>query len=67
MPNLTSKELSRIDDQLGIEKMLVEKFARCANMCTDQTIKQRLSQIQQMHQRHYDTLLSHVTGGGTLQ
>lgn len=58
MPNLTSKELSAIEDTLGGEQNLVKKYRAMASMCTNETIKQDLERIADRHQQHANTLAS---------
>lgn len=41
---LTSKELSAIEDQLGVEQTLVKKFALYAQMTTDPQLKTQFEQ-----------------------
>lgn len=56
--NLTEKELSAIEDQLKNEQVLVTKIKAYAQMCSDQTLKQKCDQIAQKHQSHFDKLYS---------
>lgn len=58
MANLTSKELTALEDQLGNEQALVKKYRAMATMCTDQKIKSDLESIATKHQQHYSTLVS---------
>jgi hypothetical protein len=60
MPNLTSKELMQLEDQLNGEVLLVTKFKNYANQCTDPELKSVLQQIAQKHQNHYATLMRHL-------
>ncbi len=57
MANLTSKELSAIEDQLNSEKLMITKFRSYAQMCTDPQIKQKCEQYAGKHQNHYERLL----------
>lgn len=56
MPNLSAKELTALGEQLGLEQMLVAKFSSMSNQSTDPQIKQKLADIAQKHQSHYDQL-----------
>lgn len=56
MPNLTTKELSALEDTLGSEQNLVKKYQAMASMCTDQKIRADLESAAQKHQQHADTL-----------
>ena len=58
MANLTSKELTAIEDQLGHEQTLVKKYQAMACLCNDGQIQQELNNFAQMHQQHYNTLIS---------
>ena len=60
MSNLTSKELSAIEDQLGMEQVLVKKYKTYASMSTDPQIKTQCEEIAAKHQSHYTRLLSHL-------
>ncbi|MFI3227421.1 MAG: spore coat protein [Clostridia bacterium] len=56
MPNLSAKELTALGEQLDLEQMLVAKFQAMSNQTTDPQIKQKLSDIANKHQCHYDQL-----------
>jgi len=58
MSNLTAKELSAIEDQLGQEQTLVKKYQAMACLCNDQKIMQDLNNMADKHQQHYNTLIS---------
>lgn len=45
MAELTSKELSALQDQLGYEQILVKKYRTMAEQCSDVKVKKRLSQL----------------------
>lgn len=60
MPNLTSKELTAIEDQLGIEQNLIMKYKMYAQTVTDPQIKTVCEQIAAKHQNHYSRLLNHL-------
>lgn len=60
MANLTSKELSAIEDQLSMEELLVKKYKSIASMTTDQQIKSKCEQIASKHQEHFNTLMGHL-------
>ena len=61
---LTSKELSAIEDQLGVEQTLVKKFALYAQMTTDPQLKTQFEQNSAKHQNHYDRLLQQLGSEG---
>lgn len=58
MTNLTSKELSALEDQLGQEMTLIRKYRAMSCLCTDPKLGQELSGYAQKHKQHYDTLVS---------
>ncbi len=58
--NLTTKELTAIEDQLGIEQVLIKKYNTMAGQCTDATIKTKLTSIASRHQQHYNTLMGYL-------
>lgn len=60
MPELTSKNLAILNDQLGAEALLVHKFAQAAQSVQDQAISSQLSNISAQHRKHYDTLLNYL-------
>ncbi|MEF9982961.1 MAG: spore coat protein [Oscillospiraceae bacterium] len=61
MSNLTSKELSAIEDQLSVEKCLVEKFKMYSSDATDPQLKTKCEQIASQHQNHYAKLLNKLS------
>ena len=58
MANLTTKELTALEDQIGMEKMLIKKYQAMADLCTDMKLQECLTKISQKHQQHSDTLMS---------
>lgn len=58
MANLTSKELSALEDQINCEQTLVKKYQAMSSLCTDPVIQQELSGYAQKHRQHFDTLVS---------
>lgn len=58
MANLTSKELSALEDQLGFEDTLYKKYKAMSVMATDQKLKNEFESIAQKHQQHYNSLVS---------
>ncbi len=60
MANLTSKELSAIEDQLNCEQMLIKKYKAYAQAVSDPQIKTTCEQIAAQHKQHYDTLMGHL-------
>ena len=60
MANLTSKEATALEEQLGSEQVLVAKYRGMAAMCTDAVIKTKLEQIASRHQEHYDRIVGYL-------
>jgi len=58
MANLTSKELSALEDQMNYEQVLVKKYRAMATLCNDNKIKTDLEGIATKHQMHYDRLMT---------
>jgi len=60
MANLTSKELSALEDQLNCEQMLIKKFKLYSQNATDPQIKEKCEKMAQRHKQHFDTLMGHL-------
>ena len=60
MPNLTTKELTALEDLLGAEQVMVKKYRTMASQCTDNQLKSSYENIANRHQQHYDTLANHL-------
>jgi hypothetical protein len=58
MANLTSKELTALDEQIGSEENLVKKYSAMASLCQDTKIQQDLETCAAKHREHYNTLVS---------
>ena len=57
MPNLSTKELSALEDQLGFERMLCCKYQDAAQATTETELKSTYNQYAAQHKQNYDTLL----------
>ena len=57
---LTTKELTAIEDQLGVEQNMVKKFSMYATMTTDPQLKTKFEQNAAKHQNHYNKLLQQL-------
>lgn len=62
MAGLTQAELMQIRENLSNELLMIQKFGAYAAQCSDPQLKQVLSNVQQAHQRHYNTLIRHLGG-----
>ena len=58
MANLTTKELSGIEDQLKCEQNLIGKCRMFSQNAQDAALKNKFDEIAQKHQQHYDKLFS---------
>lgn len=58
MANLTTKELSALEDQLGFEKMLCCKYQDAANSTNETELKNCYTQYAAQHKHNYETLLA---------
>jgi hypothetical protein len=61
MPNLSSKELTAVEELLNSEFLLIKKFQDLSNTTTDMELKNKYTQIAGQHQGHYNRLLSHLS------
>jgi hypothetical protein len=57
---ITTKDLLYIKDALSWELLAFKKFHFLAGQAQNPEIKQALDQVGQMHQRHYQKLISHL-------
>ena len=57
---LSSKNLTILNDQLDSEALLVHKYAHAAQSVNDPAIRTQLYSISQQHRKHYDTLLNYL-------
>ena len=56
--NLTTKELTAIEEQLEQEQLMVQKFKMYSQMTNDQQLKTACEQIASKHEIHKNKLLS---------
>ena len=61
MATLTAKELSAIEDQLGVESNVIKKYRMYAQACQDPTLRMKCEEIAAKHQNHFDTLIQHLS------
>ncbi len=60
MSNITAKELSALEDQLGYENVLIKKYRAFALQCTDTELQTKCNAIADKHQHHYNTLMGYL-------
>lgn len=58
MNQLSEKELSFINDSLSEEELLVKKFKMLADTATDAKVKEKMQDISDKHQGHYNAIYS---------
>jgi len=58
MANLTSKELTALEEQISGEQILVKKYESMASLCNDTKLQQDLNSFASKHRAHYNTLIS---------
>ena len=56
--NLTTKELTAIEEQLGQEQLLIQKFKMYAQLTQDQQLRSSCELIAAKHLIHKDKLLN---------
>lgn len=57
---ITTKDLSYIKDALSWELLAFKKFHFLAGQVQDQEIQQALEKVGEIHQQHYQKLLTHL-------
>ncbi|MGF9911452.1 ferritin-like domain-containing protein [Paenibacillus ehimensis] len=62
---ITTKDLLYLKDALSWELSAFKKFHFFAQQATNPQIKQALDKAGQMHQRHYEKLLTHLQVNNT--
>ncbi len=60
-PVLSTKDDAYLTDALSWELLAAKKAHSFACQCSDQQVKQQIEQLCQLHQRHYNTLLNHLS------
>lgn len=65
---ISTKDHLYLEDMLNWNLLAMKKAHFMAGQCQDQTLKQELEQIGQMHNKHYQRILGHLNpaqGGQT--
>ena len=60
MPNLTTKELSALSDQLDFEKVLHCKYLSAVQESQDQELRTKFQSCANLPLQNYNTLLNHL-------
>ncbi len=58
MANLSTKEVTALEEQLSAERILVAKYRGMASQVTDAVIKNKLNAIASRHQAHFDRIMT---------
>ncbi len=58
MENLSSKEVTALEEQLSAERILVAKYRGMASQVSDAVIKNKLNAIASRHQAHFDRIMT---------
>ena len=61
MTQLSEKELSVIKDLLSEEELLVKKFQMLAEHAQTQELKEKMTQISNQHQGHFNELYTKLS------
>lgn len=59
-PELTSKELTMVSDQLEHEQLAITKLQAYAEQASDPDVKRMCEAGVRLHREHYETLLKHL-------
>ena len=60
MANLTSKELSALEDQLGFEQLCACKYQTAANETNETELKSSYEKYAAQHKQNFTTLLNYL-------
>jgi len=60
MANLTTKELSALEDQLGFECVMTCKYKQAAQESTESDLQSIYQRFATQHKQNYDTLLKYL-------
>lgn len=64
---ITTKDHLYLKDQLSWELVAMKKCRHFASECQDEQIRQAIDEAGQMHQRHYQILLSHLQNNNSAE
>lgn len=60
MAQITTKELGAIGDALAVEETMISKYRYYASLANDTSLKNKLEQMADRHQRHFDELYANI-------
>lgn len=58
--SITAKELSWLEDQLGLESLLIKKYRQAASETSDGELKSKCESIAKQHESHYNQLMNYL-------
>lgn len=61
MAQLSEKELASIQELLADEDLLVKKFKMLAEHAQDSQVKEKMLEISDKHQSHFNEIYSHLS------
>ncbi len=61
MSQLSEKELASIQELLADEDLLVKKFKMLAEHAQDETVRSKMMEISDKHQRHFNEIYSKLS------
>ena len=61
MAQLSEKELASIQELLADEDLLVKKFKMLAEHAQDSQVKEKMLEISDKHQEHFNEIYSHLS------
>ena len=61
MSQLTEKELASIQELLSDEDLLVKKFKMLAEHATDEKVKEKMLEISDKHQEHFNEIYAKLS------
>lgn len=59
-PQIESKNLTILEDQLTLEALATKKYKLAAQQCTSQDIVDLCNQAYERHKKHYDDLFNYL-------
>ena len=57
---LTCKELSFIEDMMGLEQVMIEKYKAAESMTQDEILLTKMKSAADRHGQHFQKLMGHL-------
>jgi hypothetical protein len=64
---LSSRNLSILEDQLAQESIMVLKLRQYSRQCQDSELKNLCNRLAEKHRNHYNSLLNYINSHDTKQ